>query len=150
MKKMLIGALCTLILTTTVFAESLETVVKAAMDHMKTEGYTTEKIHEDGDFTVKYEGRTYVVIFDSNDPLYVSIQLAFKESYSGTELAKAQSVANATMRAKKAIKVCLNKNNDVVFRAEFFMARADDFGPLSKRLVSAIQSSRAHFYDNMK
>ena len=149
MKKTMMVSLCALILVTTTFASSLETVVKTATDYMKAEGYVTEKVHEDGDFKFKKEGLTYRISFDSKEPLYVSIQLSFVTGYSGEKLVRAQIAANETMRKIKGVKVLLDSDNDVLLTADFFMVSADNFGPLFSRYITTLPAARKRFFDQI-
>jgi hypothetical protein len=116
--------------------------------YLHGEGYKAS-MDEDGDIVFKYEGASYVVLFDPNDDLYTTIALPNIWSIdSKKERKRVERAALRATSAVKAVKVFPVKNN-VWVAAESFSSSGNTIAVFA-RTLSAIGAATKKFVDTMR
>jgi hypothetical protein len=120
------------------------------MNYLKQQGYVPE-VDEDGDIKFKYEGKTYYIIVDEDDPEFFQIVYPyFWEMESSAELQKAKSVISSVNRTTKVAKIYLTRDeDDASISGEVFLKKPEDFKEIFSRLLSAMNLIREEFREEM-
>ncbi|MDR2194430.1 MAG: YbjN domain-containing protein [Treponema sp.] len=121
------------------------------LDLLKEEGYKGN-IDEDGDITFKYEGETYWIIIDEEEPeffeLYYVGNWKFKDD---DDIVKGLRAVNAINRSKRLIKMHMNeKNGSVGVDVELFVQEPKDFVSYLSRSLFIIQGAIDSFIEDME
>lgn len=118
---------------------------------LKEEGYAP-KIDEDGDLAFKHEGGLYYVFTNEDDPRYFCLNFpGFWSIDSPEELQKALLVANDVTRGTKVVKITINSGrSNTSAGAEIFVEEPEDFKPIFKRCITAIQYAVRQFATKMR
>jgi hypothetical protein len=121
------------------------------MGYLKEQGYTPS-IDEDGDVRFKYEGGTYYIIVDENDPTFLHILYPnFWEIESPIELAQAKNAVSYVNRTAKIAKIYLVRDDvDLSISAESLLNQPEDFKICFARMLRCIRTARDEFREEMR
>lgn len=118
-------------------------------DYLAEEGYKPS-IDDDGDVRFKREGDVYFIAVSEKDPEFFTVVLPnIWPIESEAERAKVLAAADASNSNSKVAKAYTVKDN-VWVGIEFFVARPEDFKPVFKRAMSALDNGVANFVAKMK
>ena len=120
-------------------------------EYLKSEGYSP-KIDQDGDVLFKYEGRTYYIPIDEDDPeFFIVVYPNFWEVESNAEKELALKIAHKVTDTTKMAKVHLNsQGTNVSIRTGTLLKNPDDFKHVLPRMLNAIANARQEFIEGMR
>jgi hypothetical protein len=117
-------------------------------DYLLKEGYSPT-IDDDDDVVFKFEGQTYVISTDTTDVQYFRLMyLNFWSLESEEERQLAAMVAAVVNRQLKVVKVFV-ADNETHASVELFVNHIDDFKPVFRRSLAALQSAARAFCKGM-
>ena len=121
------------------------------VEYLKSEGYLPT-VDKDGDVVFKYEGSTYFISVDEDDPQFFEvIYPTFWELDSEREKALAQKVALKVTNSTKGIKVFLSRREtNVSISSETFLKNPEDFKDFFPRILNIIPFARKKFIEGMR
>lgn len=123
--------------------------VSVFSDFLKQEGYFPS-IDDDGDIKLKIEGKTYYVVFEEEDELYVKIiRPGFWSIDDSEERMRAERAARTATAKTKVAKVILVKDNTWA-SASVFSSSMENAKSIFSRLVSALQRAVQTFVEEME
>ncbi|MDR2529673.1 MAG: hypothetical protein LBD04_11785 [Synergistaceae bacterium] len=121
------------------------------VEYLKSEGYSPE-VDKDGDVVFKYEGRTYYIGIDDDDPeFFIVVYPNFWEIESDAEKELALEIARKVTDTKKLAKVHLSgQGTNVSVRAGTLLKEPEDFKHVLPRMLNAIAIARQEFVKGMR
>jgi len=123
---------------------------KTVMDALKEEGFAAH-LDDDGDVVLKYEGLSYIYIFEDDDGRYIRCVLPnIWNLESDAEIEKAYKACSYASREIKVAKAYVTKKNNVWIAAEMFFPDIKSLLPILMRPVSAVQSCANKFAEFMR
>jgi hypothetical protein len=117
---------------------------------LKEEGFAPD-VDADGDVMFKFEGGTYYILSNENDPRYFAMIFPnFWTIESADELQKAYAAANDVSRDTKVVKVHVNgKQSNVNASVEVYVDEPGGFKPFLKRALTVLQYAVSQFRTKM-
>jgi predicted aspartyl protease len=123
---------------------------KLYSDYLVREGYRPT-IDSDGDVVFKHEGGMYYIDIDTSDTSYFRLVYpAFWSIESAEELARAVLAANEATWKTKVAKVYVIDAKNTSAAVEMFFERPEQFAPVFRRAMSALQASVRNFVEVMR
>ena len=117
-------------------------------EHLQEQGYFPE-IDDDGDVVFRHEGGTYIITVEEDEDFFRLIFANFWALEDKAERAKAVRAAHDVTRAVKAAKVfCVRENMWCTLEA--FHSPPENFRPVLKRSIRAVQAAVARFVELMR
>lgn len=126
-----------------------ETNVQLMMDWLTREGYRPN-IDKDGDIVFKREGKTFLILFEEADELFM--RLVFPNFWSidteteRLQIAQASTLATANTKVAKVFPV----GDNVWASIELFCANIGQFQAVFERSLSALAASVDRFIREMR
>ncbi|MDR2194429.1 MAG: YbjN domain-containing protein [Treponema sp.] len=121
------------------------------LDLLKEEGYKGN-IDEDGDIAFKYEGKTYWIIIDEEEPEFFALYYGSIWGFQDDgDILKGLRAANAINKNKRLIKMYIDEEEDSIgVDVELFVQEPKDFVSYLLRSLCMIQETIYSFSRDME
>ncbi len=125
-----------------------ESLGRSYVEFLRQEGYSPQ-VDEDGDVRFKYEGKTYLVIVDADDPQFFRLILPNFWGVGDGGRARVLEMAVAASTKVKVAKIIVVRDN-VWATLELFLPQAEDFRAVFPRSLSALNTGVRTFVKLMR
>lgn len=126
-----------------------ENVVEMLLDFLSKEGYvpSLEKEEEKEVISLKIEGLTYLIQYETYDPLFFQI-ICFIPIFESISKVCLGEIVERLTRKIKVVKMFAT-DDCVVFSAEMFLATPEDFKKVYPRAISAMKCALSNFVNEV-